>query len=255
MNAYTTHIVAASVIFAVAGAASAGLTDGRSQVAQWDFSGGHALDIVGNNNGQIVDQARIGTFGGRDAAGFLRGRSSDYIKFENRNAYQLSDGVIAIDFKQTGHWNSMETLFSKDSNGYRNGGDLTINLLRGNDNHEGIIQVRFQSDSASYYVNSGLLDLNKWYNMEFAFGADGMQLAVDGSIVDTNAFTGGMAANTQDFSIGAARWGSEPGEWDDMRNGYSGYISSVGIYGNVVPAPGALALLLTGGALASRRRR
>ncbi len=255
MKTTKNHIAAVSIIATFAGTASAGLVDGRQQLANWDFSNGQAIDLVGNNNGQVVDQAQVGTFGGRTAAGFLRGRSSDYIKFDNRAAYQLSDGVVSIDFKQTGRWNSMETLFSKDSNGYRNGGDLTINLLKGTSNHNGTIQVRFQSDSQSYYVNSGLLNLNRWYNMEFSFGADGMKLAVNGSVVDTNAFTGGMASNTEDFSIGSSRWASQSGQWNDMRNGYSGYISSVGIYGDVVPAPGAMALLAAGGIFGTRRRR
>ncbi len=249
------RIAIASVIATTAGIAHADLIDGRSQIGQWDFSGGQAIDLVGNNNGTIKGDARIGTFGGRDAAGFLRGNSGDYIKFQDRAEYQLGDGVISIDFKQTGHWNTMETLFSKDSNGYMNGGHLTINLLKGSNDHEGIVEVRLQSASKSYYVRSGTLDLNRWYNMEFGFGAQGMQLEIDGVIADTNAYTGGLLGNTEDFSIGSSRWGAQSGSWSGMRNGYSGYISSMAIYGAVVPAPATLALLAAGGFVTTRRRR
>ena len=249
------RIATATIIASAAGVANADLIDGRQQISGWDFGSGYALDITGNNNGQIIGGAEIGTFGGREAAGFLRGRSGDYIRFEDRAAYQLSDGVVAINFKQTGHWNSMETLFSKDASGYLDGGHLTINLIKGSSNHEGYVQVRLQSDSKSYYVNSGTLNLNQWYGLEFGFGAEGMKLEIDGVVVDTNVYTGGLLGNTEEFSLGSSRWGSQSGQWNNMRNGYSGYISSVGIYGNAVPGPGVATLFLAGGLLCARRRR
>lgn len=249
------RIVMATIIASAAGLTNADLIDGRQQVGGWDFSNGNALDITGNNNGEIEGKAEIGTFGGRQAAGFLRGKSKDYIKFEDRAAYQLSDGVLAIDFMQTGRWNTKEALFSKDASGYVDGGHLTVNLLRGQSSHEGSIQVRLQSKNGSFYVNSGMLNLNQWYSMEFGFGADGMKLEVDGVVVDTNDYTGGLVGNFEDFSLGASRWASRSGEWNRMKYGYSGYISSVGLYGAVIPAPGALALLLTGGIIGTRRHR
>ncbi len=245
----------ATIIASSAGLANADLIDGRQLVGGWNFSNGKALDITGKNNGEIVGQAQIGTFGGREAAGFLRGKSQDYIKFEDQSAYQLADGVLAIDFMQTGRWNSKEALFSKDASGYVDGGHLTVNLRRGQSSHEGSIQVRLQSKNGSFYVNSGMLNLDQWYRMEFGFGADGMQLAVDGVVVDTNDYTGGLIGNFEDFSIGASRWASRSGEWNRMKYGYSGYISSVELYGAAIPAPGALALLITGGLIGTRRHR
>jgi len=236
--------------------AHAGLIDGRTQVGAWDFRNGNANDLVGSNNGQTVGDVHLGNYRGQTGASFAHGRASDYISFANQDAYQLTDGAIAIGFKQTGKWNSMETLFSKDASGYVDGGHLTINLLKGQNSNEGIVQVRLQSTNESYYVNSGTLDLNKWYNLEFAFGSDGMKLEIDGVVVDTNAYTGGLIGNNEDFSLGTSRWAAHSGEWNHLRNGYSGLISNVEIYGAAaVPAPGPLALLAAGGILSIRRKR
>lgn len=43
--------------------------------------------------------------------------------------------------------------------------------------------------------------------------------------------------------------------WEDYSNRYNGKVFKFSINGNVVPAPGALALLAAGGAIAARRRR
>lgn len=255
INSATRQTILAMVMASATGLTNAGLIDGRQLIGKWDFSNGNTLDITGKSNGEIVGKVEIGTFGGREAAGFLRGKSKDYIKFEDQDAYQLADGVLAIDFMQTGRWNTKEALFSKDARGYVDGGHLTVHLLRGQSSHEGSIQVRLQSKNGSFYVNSGMLNLGQWYRMEFGFGSNGMQLAVDGVVVDTNNYTGGLIGNFEDFSLGASRWASRSGEWNRMKYGYSGYISSVGLYGATIPAPGALALLLTGGLVCTRRHR
>jgi len=247
--------VFASLIITLAGSASADIVNGRTQIGGWDFSNNQASDLLGNNAGTINGRVEIAPFDGRNAAGFSRGRSQDYISFEHREAYELTDGAIAINFQQTGRWNPTETLFSKDARGYMDGGHLTISLRKGHGSQEGFVQVRLQSQSESFYVNSGMLDLNQWYNMEFAFGADGMRLAIDGIIVDTNEYTGGIANNNEGFSLGSARWRSDSGEWNHMSDGLSGQISSVGIYGSAVPAPGTAALVAIGGLVCFRRKR
>jgi len=211
------------------------LTSGRPLLGKWSFdeTTQTAIDEVGDNDGTISGSAvTIGTFAGKPAANFPTANRSDHIRFEHRGAYELAAGAVALRFYNTGLYNPTETLFSKDAFGFVTGGHLTIRThnLPGSST-EGFLEVRFQSDSESYYLTSGTLQLDVWYEVEFAFGPNGMELAVDDVVVDSDSYTGGMTGNEEPFALGAARTHATTGTWDDMRHGYSGYVSGLCIYG------------------------
>ncbi len=249
--------ILALTIIGCSSIANAGLIDNRIQLGGWD---GSTIDTIGSNNGTIVGTGvSSGTFAGRSAFNFFTAKPNDYVRFDQQSDYALNNGVVAIDFMQTGKWNPRETLFSKDAVGYDNGGHLTIySVGDGGSGNQGTIKARLQSTNQSFTLTSGLLDLNQWYNLEFAFGFGGMKLAIDGLLVDSNVFTGGIASNLEGFSLGASKWWSTPGSFDDMRGGYSGYISSVGIYGDTrtaIPEPATFILLLAGSLMLVAQRR
>ena len=71
--------------------------------------------------------------------------------------------------KETGTILDYRALFSKDSEGFDNGGHLTIYT-----DPEDKISVRLQSGSDSYMVHSSeAISLNEWYLLTFTFGTEG----------------------------------------------------------------------------------
>ena len=87
---------------------------------------------------------------------------------------------------------SDQTLFSKDSSGFDTGGHLNIEVLA-----SGQVQVRFQSASSDNFVTSGsAVTTGTWHHMAFSFGANGMALFLDGQLVNSNAYTGGLGATS-----------------------------------------------------------
>ena len=120
-----------------------------------------------------------------------------------------------------------------------------------------------QSTNHSYFVESEPIQLDTWYNVIFTFGDDGMKLYMDGELVDTNAYAGGLGStsggigNFEPLVLGANSWISGNQSATPVTNFFSGLIDEVAIFdyaftdaqaeylysGGTVPEPASLALL------------
>ena len=154
---------------------------------------------------------------------------------EHNDAYELENGTISFWMKDTGHIGEDTGLFSKDSSGYDDGGHLSIMT-----DSDGSIKVRLQSDSGSYEVKSdaGSITLNEWSQVTFSFGDEGMKLYIDGTLVDTDSYTGGLENNTSAIALGANAWctgdtwDTDTNTWSKtgLSNPYSGLLDEVAIF-------------------------
>lgn len=176
--------------------------------ARWpldETSGTTAFDIVASNNGTYTNGVSLN----QTAACANTGNAvhfdgvDDYVEIPHSADYLLDDGTVTL-WAKVDALGDEETLFSKDSEGLDTGGHLTISVLAGGD-----VQVRLQSTTLSYFVNSAPITAGDWFHVAFSWGADGMALYVDGGLPVTDPYTGGLgttsggAGNFEPIALGA----------------------------------------------------
>lgn len=157
--------------------------------------------------------------------------SDDYVVMDHNDAYLINTGMITFWFKAA-DLTGTQALFSKDSSGYDNGGHLTIYL------DGSTLKARLQSTTASYTVSEAGISSDTWYHAAFSFGPAGMKLILNGSIVDTNAYTGSMgttsggSGNAEPIVIGAGSMDSGNQVATPVGDYFHGLIDDVRIYGS-----------------------
>lgn len=202
-----------------------------SPIGYWRLSDGGttALDetATGNDgtyrNGAAGDQP--GAFPAlSDGAAAFDG-SDDYVEIPHDPAYELANGSVQFWFKADSLGGD-QGLWSKDSSGYDSGGHLSIYL----DGSQ--LEVRLQSTGQSYFVDSasGAVSAGTWHHVAFTFGSGGMQLYLDGALVDSDGYTGGLTGNTEPIAIGADTGGSGNGTVSPVRREFDGAIDEVAIF-------------------------
>ncbi|NQU59288.1 MAG: hypothetical protein HQ513_18820, partial [Rhodospirillales bacterium] len=202
---------------------------------------GTVVDATGNNNGEYHrgaeskdDKEGIGA-----GAGDFDGRN-DHIEVPHSSDMELSSGSITVWFNSD-DVDEKQGLFSKDSSGYDDGGHLTAFV------DDGTVKIRLQSSEDSYWVDGGNLSDNDWSSVTFNWGEGGMELYVDGQLVDTNSYTGGIENNSEPLVIGANSWSSDDGEADHLKDYFDGQIDEFSIMSQPLTADEVTQLYNTGG--------
>ncbi|MEM6469987.1 MAG: LamG domain-containing protein [Planctomycetota bacterium] len=140
-----------------------------------------------------------------------------FVEFAHEAPLELSTGSIGITFN-TSDASKTQTLFSKDSTGFDDGGHLTARLVNGR------LEVRLQSDSRSYFLRSQSIQSGVDYSMQVFFGEGGFRLLLNGVEVDQDDYEGGIGSNLESLVIGASqRRGLESSDrYDDYFQGSLG---------------------------------
>lgn len=251
----------------------------KNPIGYWrlgDTGGSSAVDAAGGNDGNYHGNYSLGNpgpFAGQgDSDGALDtwNGGHGYVEIAHSADYLLSEGTYALWFYDDGHIGDQAGLFSKDSSGYDTGGHLSMYTRS-----DGRVELRMQSTSASYTVSSdaGSFNLNEWVHVAFTFGANGMQLYLDGQLVDNNSYTGGMTGNYEPIALGASTVQSGNGTIHNLTGKFSGLLDEFSIFdtalsasdiqdlytgtvpsgGGAVPSPAPLSLLGLCVALLGRR--
>lgn len=157
--------------------------------------------------------------------------------------YELRSGTISFWFKPKSFTFYREELFSKDAQGYLDGGHITIW-------HQfQMVHVRFQSRNNSYYICSGAIFpfWNQWNHVAFTFGDSGMRLYIDGVLHSGWPYTGGMdsssggSGNQEPIALGQNTWTSqsgsiEPYSHSGSEGGFNGFIDEVSLFNQALSA-------------------
>jgi predicted esterase len=121
----------------------------------------------------------------------------------------LNDGSIAFWFKANSI-GKQQGLLSKDSSGYDTGGHLTLLLEK-----DGRINYRLQSTTSTTQLRSqNAVSADEWHHLALTFGANGMQLYLDGVLDNHHSNTAGLGnssggmGNFEPLVLGANAWGS-----------------------------------------------
>ncbi len=233
-----------------------------------DEVNGPIIDRVGNADGQLhggVVQNRPSFTVAGSATQFCWQGHPGYIEITHRDSFLLNEGTLSFWFKDTGAQRKAG-LISKDSKNYDTGGHLTAMT-------DGMgLSIRLQSASESYYVTSPSISLDQWYHAAFTFGGEGMHLYLNGSLVDSNVYPGGMGStsgglgNLEPFVFGSSARHSDDLSATPLRDYYSGLLDDVAIYGRAldgteirhiyigdIPEPATCVLVALGGMALMRR--
>ncbi|MFV1965127.1 MAG: DUF4347 domain-containing protein [Pirellulaceae bacterium] len=167
------------------------------------------------------------------AADFTRA-NNDYVEIAHDDAYLLDNGSVQLWFNAD-DLTQNQALFSKDSSGYDTGGHLNL-MLQSN----GQLYLRLQSASGDQklYSAAGSVSAGQWHHVVVTFGDSGMQLFLDGNLVDSNAYTGGLGAtsggtgNFEPIAIGANTYSSGNLTVSPLQDFFDGRIDEVAIFGS-----------------------
>ena len=218
--------------------------NGLSRLAYWrldESSGTTVYDETGTNDGTYINGPSLGQ-GGALAdepahtavafAGTPNNDTGDYIEIADDPSYLIDEGAIQLWFN-TSDVTQDAYLFSKDASGTVSGGHVQIGL-----NAASHVIVRLQDTATSYNVESTTaLTANEWHHVVFTFGSGGMQLYVDGQLVDTDAYTGGLGTssggtgNIEPIVIGASSATSVSGTGNPTTDHFGGRIDEVAMFG------------------------
>ncbi|MEN1704526.1 MAG: LamG-like jellyroll fold domain-containing protein, partial [Planctomycetota bacterium] len=208
--------------------------DARGPVAHWSFTDAGVTDRVGDADGAYEGQAKASDTDGRVAS--FDG-SGDYIVIDHTDDMLLENGSIELRFNADDA-SPRQGLFSKDSNGYDEGGHVTVWV------NNGRIEVRVQSAEESYELKSGqVVESGEWTDVAVHFGEGGLQLFVDGQLADSDPYTGGLGSNSggtgnaEPIVIGASQWKSGDGVADRIDHEFAGMIADVAVFGPANSAP------------------
>jgi T1SS-143 domain-containing protein len=206
-----------------------GSSEPLGPVAYWklDETGGCVVnDSVGNADGYTDNGTKQGYSGYDDGKAAKFDGYNDHIEIPHNSSMELSNGTIQFWFKPD-DCNGKEGLLSKDSSGYDTGGHLTI--WKDGDG----IEVRIQSGNQSYTleVDSGV-GAGEWNHVAFSFGEDGAKLYLNGELVDTNSYTGGLQGNYEPLILGANAWqtGNQSASDSDLQDFFDGKMDDVAFF-------------------------
>jgi hypothetical protein len=138
---------------------------------------------------------------------------------------QLDQGTVALTFTAD-RVSGVQSLFSKDSLGFDDGGHLSIWLK------DGQVVARLQSDSQSYQLSSdpGVIKAGAASQVAVSFGDEGFRLYVGEDLVDQSPYTGGIAQNSEPVVLGASAQRSSDGKADNLTDFFKGTISELAVY-------------------------
>ena len=161
----------------------------------------------------------------------LRFDGADYVEVPHNDAYLLGDGAVSFWFK-TDSASTQQGLFSKDSDGYDTGGQLTIQLSGSR------VSATLESTGGANTVTAGTVPIssNTWYHVALTFGQNGLNLYINGTLAATNAYRGGLGdvrdrtGNFQPILLGASGDRSANLTVTGWRYPLRGYLDDVRIY-------------------------
>ena len=188
----------------------------------------------------------LAPYGAGTAAEFYDS-AKDYIGIANNPAFEVASGSVSFWFNAS-TLAGEQTIFSKASNGSQDV-PLTIGLDQGR-------LVAQLGAAGSDPADGGTIEAsqpisaNTWYSVTFSFGTGGMALYLDGSLVGTNAFMGGLAMNLDPIVLGGSNASTPTGRANPasqvITNSFDGLLDDVAFYGQSLDQTQAQGMMING---------
>lgn len=150
--------------------------------------------------------------------------TNEYVEIPNSGDFDLTQGTVQLRFNAT-DTNGEQGLISRDATGQAQPGHLSV-YLNGDD-----LVVRLQSASQSHYITaSNVVTAGDWHQMSFTFGDDGMNLYLDGTLVGSYDYSGGIDGNNEPWAIGASAQRTTAGSNSGLDDYFEGEIAEVAMF-------------------------
>ncbi len=156
----------------------------------------------------------------------FNGQNGSVLEFPHDTNLETPAGTIAFAFNAA-DTNSQQGLFSKDASFFGGGGHTTI-YLSGT-----TLIARFQDGSTSAELQFSGITAGQDYEIAATFGPGGVELWVDGNLVDSDALPVSWEGNTEFFQWGGRGWASQS-EAAGFDAPFNGTISDKQIYSEVL---------------------
>ncbi len=196
------------------------------RVAHWkmnDPAPPNVTDTIGGHNGVTINGPRFLQPGVYGAGMYFDG--DDCIRIPNSPEFENRNGTVALWFKTT-TVGVAQGLFSRDSCGNNDGHFMLWT-------EPGAVGVRIQRGGSSYAIMQGGIQINRWYHVAATFGSNGVKFYLDGVLIGTDPFTGGMDGNTLDVLLGATSFTNCNG---DPQWHLRGWLDDVRVYSEQLTA-------------------
>ncbi len=191
-----------------------------------------AIEEVARRDGGYVDKPTGGLSGFGDGGTSVEFDGvDDFVEVPHDPTYLLDRGTLSFWFRPS-DISGTQGMVSKDATNYATGGHIRV-YLNGSQ-----LECRLQSTSASKYVRSasGAVSANTWHHVAVGFGAEGLRLYLNGVLVDSDSYTGGLGpssggvGNEEPWTFGVDQRKSSSGTTDGWDLPYHGRLDDVRLY-------------------------
>ncbi len=186
------------------------------------------IDVEGGHNGVIGAGAVLGQ-NGKACQGIVFTGSDSDVSVPHNADFEIDSGAVSF-WVNYSERNGDQGLFSKDANGFVNGGHLHIYL-----DSIGRVNVRHQTTNSQITHQSAAIATDEWHHIVYSFGANGSFLYVNGQQTNWQpTFTTGLTNNQEILVLGASSITRFTGDdrTSELTNRLIGQIDEVKIYQN-----------------------
>ena len=196
----------------------------------------------GGNNGNYVNPvvSQTGALGGSNDPAISLNGVADHITVANNANLQIANGTLQLWFNAQSSAD-YQTMFSKQSATASEG--HTSLFLDPSGHLVGSIH-----DGSSYQTitSAAPVGWDTWHQATLTFGAEGLQLYLDGQLVGMNATSAGWVNNAEPFTLGASTMSSATGLTTPTEHFFSGALDEVLILDSQLSAADVMQWYATG---------
>jgi len=200
--------------------------DALDPVGYWRLNGGGGDDETGTTDATFHG-ATAGVDGPFDNVATQAAQfdgTDDYIEIPDADAWQLPEGTVQFWFNPA-DVNGRQGLLGRDASGQSEDGHFSL-YLQGDD-----LKLRIQdTDSSNLLTSANSVSAGSWHHVAVSFGDEGVEVYLDGALVMSDSFTGGIAGNENPWVIGALNWSSSEGDNDGLHSFFDGQIAEVALF-------------------------
>ena len=187
-----------------------------------------ATDETGSHNGthHDVDYLRGGPFSGISTKASLYDGHSDYTVIPHSDSFDLSGGTIQLWFNADTPNDGIQHTLATMNNASNTAGNFTVYVDGGK------IYVDLQDGTTTHRISGGTVTAHQWHQVAFTFGPGGMELYLDGTLIGSDSYTGGIGnSNRNPLVIGTSTGNSNAGETNNLGSFFDGEIAEVSLHG------------------------
>ena len=175
----------------------------NSPVGYWrlaETSGNAAVDETGGLNATWVNNTvyadRADPFTNITSSASHFDGFNDYVSIADSPSWELANGSIQL-WVNPDTVSGVQTLLARDPGG-GNAGDFYLDLTNG------ALEVRIQGSGGGTLNTGAVLSAGTWAQLTVTFGANGLEIFVDGTLVGSDtAITAGLAGGSTEWTVGA----------------------------------------------------